>query len=168
MVSYYQKNRHNPEFRKRIARLQRERHKEKMKDPEYRLKMREYYRYRYHNRIKTNPQQLTTTRARIARYARVRRLSQQEVRKQLQALIGASCIDCGITDYRLLDFDHIFPELKTMNVSQKLHLPFAELAEEVMSCQLRCPNCHRLKTIEQGGHDSRIREFRNPKKHSAF
>lgn len=122
----------------------------------------------YHENIKTDPIAMDKRRNRIRGYQQKKRAKLQEVRKKLQALLEAKCIDCGITDYRLLDFDHIDPMTKTMNISQKLHLPWEQLVEEVMKCQLRCPNCHRLKTMGKHESDYRIRKFRNPKKQSAF
>jgi 5-methylcytosine-specific restriction endonuclease McrA len=144
---YYQEHRNNPEFMEQCRTRS--------------LK-------RYYQVIKPSVVELTKKQTKNLRHTQRVREKQQEVIKALQALLGGKCVNCGITDYRLLDFDHINPLTKTMNISQKLHLPFEELAAEVAGCQLLCPNCHRLKTIEEKRHDSRIRQFRNPKKSPLF
>lgn len=116
----------------------------------------------YYRVIRPNPDAMEKRRKRILGYQKKRRIRFQETRVKLQVLIGGKCVSCGITDPRLLDFDHIDPRTKTMMISQKLHLPFEVLVHEVMKCQLLCPNCHRLKTIEKDEHDSyKHREFRN-------
>lgn len=167
-VKYHARKRLDPaykEWHRAYAAARRVRLKD---DPDYKDRTKKQALQYYYKNIRPIPEKRQAFRSKVRRSQQRRRVKLQEVRKSLQALIGGHCVDCGITDYRLLDFDHINPRTKTMNVSQKLHLPFDILAEEVMGCQLRCPNCHRLKTMEQGGNDSRVREFRNPPKHSAF
>ena len=62
--------------------------------------------------------------------------------------LGGQCVSCGSTDD--LEFDHINPLDKSLNVSNKLGLKNAyqleELIEEVDKCQLLCEDCHRKKT----------------------
>lgn len=87
-------------------------------------------------------------------------------RRFLQMKLGGKCLKCGCDDWRLLDFDHIDPMSKSMNISQKIHMPLDFLSIEISKCQLLCANCHRLKTMEQGGFSSKIRKFKNPKKNS--
>ncbi len=65
---------------------------------------------------------------------------------ELVRLMGGKCANCGYnTNLVALDFDHIDPTTKTMNLGSNLHLPKAEY--EIMAhCQLLCANCHRIKT----------------------
>lgn len=62
--------------------------------------------------------------------------------------LGGQCVSCGSTDD--LEFDHINPLDKSLNVSNKLVLKNAyqleELIEEFDKCQLLCEDCHRKKT----------------------
>ena len=60
------------------------------------------------------------------------------------------CVDCGNTDIRVLEFDHIKGE-KLGNVSHGVHRTWSEekLLNEIAKCEVRCCNCHRIVTIER-------------------
>lgn len=59
--------------------------------------------------------------------------------------IYGKCVDCGITDYRVLQFDHI--KNKSANVSDLLDGSSLQvIKEEVRKCEMRCANCHQIKT----------------------
>lgn len=70
----------------------------------------------------------------------------REHKKQLR--YGKSCIDCGITDWRILEFDHIDPKEKIKNVSACSTIE--TMTSEASKCELRCVCCHRLKTVQNG------------------
>lgn len=55
------------------------------------------------------------------------------------------CVDCGITDPRVLDFDHVNGEKKFVLKHGK-GKPLPELLVEVQKCEVVCANCHRLRT----------------------
>ena len=57
------------------------------------------------------------------------------------------CIDCGNKDYRVLDFDHIKGEKKN-NVSALIKGSYSWelILKEILKCEIRCSNCHRIKT----------------------
>src|SRR6266568_8037578 len=61
-------------------------------------------------------------------------------------LANSSCIECGLRDPRLLDFDHI-RGTKSFQISDAIMLKvsMAELEEELDKCETRCRNCHILK-----------------------
>ena len=132
-------------------------------DPEWAEKARQKSKDYYYSKTKTSKQGVLKHRQR-ARIAQKRlRERKQEIRRKLQQTLGGKCVDCGITDWRLLDFDHIDPKLKRCNISQVLHKPREFLLEELKNCELRCPNCHRIKTMTKDEHNSyRLRKFRNP------
>ena len=76
-------------------------------------------------------------------------------RNRFYALLRASnahCIDCGESRLVLLDFDHIDPTTKINHVSRLLDHKFETLLREIDKCEIRCANCHRLKTAEQFGY----------------
>jgi hypothetical protein len=62
------------------------------------------------------------------------------------------CVDCGETDPRLLEFDHVRGKKKA---------PISELAsgrysietikKEIAKCEIRCTSCHRKKTYKERG-----------------
>ena len=60
------------------------------------------------------------------------------------------CVDCGNTDIRVLDFDHVYGE-KGGNISRMIQgSPWLAIEAEIAKCEVRCANCHRIKTIERG------------------
>ena len=68
--------------------------------------------------------------------------------------LGGQCADCGNTDIRVIDFDHIDPATKMINVSS-LFGRFAnpehkKISDEASKCEIRCANCHRIRTFEFG------------------
>jgi len=74
-----------------------------------------------------------------------------QVKKRLVEMFGGKCSRCPVSDFRVLDFDHINPKTKRFNLCiGSMHRPWAELVTEARKCQLLCANCHRIKTIENG------------------
>ena len=61
------------------------------------------------------------------------------------------CVDCGNTDHRVLEFDHVDPEKKKFTICRKIKdgVSLITLAKEVEKCQVRCANCHRIRTKEE-------------------
>jgi len=69
-----------------------------------------------------------------------------------------SCVDCGIDDWEVLEFDHIDQSTKTKQVSYLYsnHYSLKKIKSEIKKCELRCANCHRKKTrIQLGWYDPR-------------
>jgi len=59
--------------------------------------------------------------------------------------IFGKCIDCGIEDWRVLQFDHI--SNKKYNVADMIKSNSIYLIkQEIKKCVLRCANCHQIKT----------------------
>ena len=57
------------------------------------------------------------------------------------------CIDCGYKENAVaLDFDHRDPLNKIGKISEFSHLSKQRLKEEIKKCDVRCSNCHRIKT----------------------
>jgi hypothetical protein len=62
------------------------------------------------------------------------------------------CVDCGISDLVVLDFDHSDPSTKRMPVSMMLEdFSWAEIPKEIAKCDVRCANDHRRRTALQHG-----------------
>lgn len=60
------------------------------------------------------------------------------------------CVDCGESDIRLLEFDHVDRTDKLMPVSLMLgRRSTAALLAEIAKCDVRCVSCHRRRTAEQ-------------------
>lgn len=71
----------------------------------------------------------------------------------LKRLSTASCVDCGLTDPLVLQFDHRAGEVKVKDIGWFISSGSAlrHLAAELLKCDVRCANCHRRRTaIERG------------------
>ena len=60
-----------------------------------------------------------------------------------------SCGKCGVKypNY-VMDYDHIDPSTKRMNISKMMGYSWSVILEEISKCELLCANCHRIKTYE--------------------
>ena len=60
------------------------------------------------------------------------------------------CRDCGNKDFRVLDFDHVRGE-KSFNISraQRYYFKLEKVKMEMRKCEIRCSNCHRIKTYNE-------------------
>ena len=65
-------------------------------------------------------------------------------------LKNKSCVDCGNSDIRVLEFDHV-RGIKKGHVSHAVKDAWSlkRLQEEIDKCEIRCCNCHRIVTIER-------------------
>jgi hypothetical protein len=80
-------------------------------------------------------------------YARALR---DKVRKYLWDYLSCHpCVDCGNANILCLQFDHVRGE-KAFSISQKAFaVSFDSLQEEIAKCEVRCANCHAIKTAKQ-------------------
>ena len=64
---------------------------------------------------------------------------------------ASGCIDCGLTDIRCLDFDHLPEFKKAGNLAAFVNGGWSieRLQTEIDKCVVRCANCHRIKTAER-------------------
>ena len=73
----------------------------------------------------------------------------KKLRKYLQA---HPCVDCGESNPIVLDFDHRDPSIKTSNVPRLTRYSWKRVIEELKKCDVRCSNCHRVRTAKQLGY----------------
>ncbi len=61
-----------------------------------------------------------------------------------------SCVDCGESDPRVLDFDHV-RGVKKNNVSDMASGAYSisRIKKEIRKCEVRCANCHRKATNQR-------------------
>ena len=72
--------------------------------------------------------------------------------KLVEYLKEHPCVDCGETNPIVLDFDHIDPTTKTSNVPRLTRYSWRRVIEEMQKCEVRCANCHRIRTARQLGY----------------
>lgn len=64
-------------------------------------------------------------------------------------LTSHPCVDCGETDVRVLEFDHRDPIEKSFTISDtSVYRSLEVIRKEIDKCDVRCANCHRIKTIQ--------------------
>ena len=76
-----------------------------------------------------------------------------KVREKILKLLGNKCVICGSSEK--LEIDHIEYKNKSFSIAKFHSLTDEKLLEEVKKCQLLCFKCHRRKTIEERGYNTR-------------
>ena len=65
----------------------------------------------------------------------------------LRYLASHPCVDCGIANVIVLEFDHRDPRNKLANVGSMITSKrWQRVQAEIEKCDVRCVNCHRRKT----------------------
>lgn len=84
-------------------------------------------------------------------YSDKRERNRDVYRKEFyEFLLTKSCQSCGVSDIRVLEFDHRSD--KSFNISSKMaNMPLKALMLEIEKCDILCANCHRIKTSKQLG-----------------
>ena len=59
------------------------------------------------------------------------------------------CVDCGESDFLVLEFDHRGNKINEVSNLIKGRYPLLKVKEEIQKCDVRCANCHRRKTAKQ-------------------
>ena len=86
------------------------------------------------------------------------KLRRIEIRKFiLNILQNSSCMDCGISDWRVLEFDHRDRKNKKINIADATKYSLNTAKEEIAKCDIVCANCHNIRTIEQRNYYSGLR-----------
>ena len=75
-------------------------------------------------------------------------------------LASHPCIDCGLTEVPVLDFDHVRGE-KTCDVRALVTgwASLNRLKEEIAKCEVRCANDHRRRHARTGGEGNDVAHF---------
>ena len=60
------------------------------------------------------------------------------------------CIDCGNTDIRVLDFDHVYgKKYKEVTTLARNGASLKKISAEIAKCEIRCANCHRIRHYQK-------------------
>ena len=71
------------------------------------------------------------------------------LKQKLVDMLGGKCVDCGYSAHlAALDFDHREPKFKYKSIASMICGQYTdnEIIMEMHKCDLRCANCHRVKT----------------------
>ncbi|MDB4330268.1 hypothetical protein N9948_00900 [bacterium] len=64
-------------------------------------------------------------------------------------LLDKKCVDCGFSDIRALDFDHVRGDkINSVSAMARRAVSINTLKKEIDKCAIRCANCHRIKNHE--------------------
>ena len=74
-------------------------------------------------------------------------------RQRIAALISqrkaAPCVDCGITlPWQVMEFDHVRGR-KRFDITVTCPYRTDSVLAEIMKCDVRCPNCHKLRHFRE-------------------
>jgi hypothetical protein len=89
---------------------------------------------------------LSNKKGNLSYYRRRNRIFIYDILKQ------SACVDCGTTLFGALEFDHV-RGVKAYSITYLVHhgMSLNTIKSELEKCDVRCVNCHRMKTIEQFG-----------------
>lgn len=81
----------------------------------------------------------------------------------LQHFKSNSCKDCGNSDPRVLEFDHLPQFKKSKDISRLLAASVSTntLQKEMDKCEVVCANCHKIRTVERSKVNYRKNENTN-------
>jgi hypothetical protein len=80
------------------------------------------------------------------------RLSRRRLATQVYEYLEKNpCVDCGQSNPVLLDFDQRSDKFKSISEMIKSRYSWNKIKEEISKCDVRCANCHRLRTAKQFG-----------------
>lgn len=62
----------------------------------------------------------------------------------------SKCIDCGDQRWQVLEFDHVRGDkVRAISDMVKSGMSIDNIESEIAKCDIRCANCHRLKTMTE-------------------
>jgi 5-methylcytosine-specific restriction endonuclease McrA len=78
---------------------------------------------------------------------RDRKLFKQQI--VVRYLMNHPCADCGESDVRVLEFDHLHSKSNSICRMVANNVSVVKLEAELVKCQVLCTNCHRIKTARE-------------------
>jgi len=70
------------------------------------------------------------------------------------------CLDCGVKDTRVLEFDHRNPNAKSFTISsQHYRRSTGTFQRELDKCDVVCANCHHIRDHARGGTSTKYPEM---------
>jgi len=92
----------------------------------------------------------------VKRVSHINKRQIEEARKYVfEFLKNNACIDCGEKNPIVLEFDHKNPKDKSFIISAALctksYITVDLVKNEMQKCDVRCANCHRIKTAKEYG-----------------
>ena len=84
-------------------------------------------------------------------HTRNARVKKERVKFLLNYFLSHPCVDCGNTNPVVLEFDHKERSVKEFNISSIISWAYtSKILKEIQKCEVRCANCHKIKTANEG------------------
>lgn len=65
--------------------------------------------------------------------------------------LKSGCVDCGFNSHpEALQFDHRDPKEKSFAIAKNLTSSWQRLLDEIAKCDVRCANCHVIRSVAEG------------------
>ena len=77
----------------------------------------------------------------------------------LEYLKTHPCVDCDNQDIRVLEFDHRDSKINNVSTMVSRGVSKEKIFEEIAKCDVRCRNCHAIKTYERQGNVWRMQAW---------
>ena len=80
---------------------------------------------------------------------------QKNFENMWELLSDKKCIDCGIKDSRVLEFDHLPEFEKKFDIARAVSgstRSWKTILNEINKCEVVCANCHRIRTMNRGAY----------------
>lgn len=65
----------------------------------------------------------------------------------LEFYLTHPCVDCGESDYRVLELDHVRDKRSHVSAMVHIGISLVSIKKEIDKCEVRCANCHRKRTL---------------------
>jgi len=88
-------------------------------------------------------------------YSNQARYRQKNFENMWEYLSNKRCVDCGIDDSRVLEFDHLPQFKKDFDISRSISgstRSWKSILNEISKCEVVCANCHRIRTMTRGSY----------------
>jgi cytochrome c553 len=77
---------------------------------------------------------------------------ERNARHAYSVLKASGCVDCGLRELVVLEFDHIGTKSAMVMRLVRNEASLAKIDREIAECEVRCANCHRRRTATTLGH----------------
>ncbi|MEK6226201.1 MAG: hypothetical protein AABM40_07875 [Chloroflexota bacterium] len=98
---------------------------------------------------------------RLLRNTEVRRADNRQ--RAIGYLRSHPCVDCGETDIVVLQFDHVRDKKRDLARMINGGWTWAAIEREIAKCEVRCANCHRVKTALRHSERRPVRKPDSPR-----
>lgn len=89
------------------------------------------------------------TRQKISNYGSMKKRAERNLLWVLDYFKSNPCVDCGQSNPLVLEFDHKSDKKYKVSVLIGTGQSLETLKKEIVKCDVRCANCHRIRTAHQ-------------------